>query len=858
MDSEFVFFGAMFLAFIGLVIVMPILAFTRAREASARVIQLTAQLGALHHRLEQLERNRPLASAATVAEPTAPPLPVAVIDAPQPAPVGIEPAPPVAPAPESVRLGKVWTPPVVRPPVAKKPARSRAEWEALVGGQVLNRVGALALILGVGYFLKYAFDNEWIGPAMRVLIGVIVGTGLQVGGWVFHRRKLPIFAQGLTGAGIAVLYLCVYAAFNFYGLISQPVAFGLMSAVTVLAFAQAISTDSLAVSLLGWAGGVLTPFMLSTGQVNDVGLFGYLGLFSLGMIAVSIWQQGRTADGERWTVLEPLTLLADLVILASWYDTVYRVSQPATAALVFLLAVWAMVFAADLRRSLRPAPTNLDPRWILLRHATAVVNAGAVLLGIVALMTGDRTRAAAFVGLGLVYAGSWWTLDRRGAGQVAVTRASWSAVAFVVTAIAFGLDGDWITGGWTVLAVALIAAGLRFNRDAIWQAGLAVLGLTLIRLVVDPVTWVFNPIEQFRPVLNPRALTVAVVAAGCAASAALFGRWGRDKLAQNTLAPLLNIGWIALLFILVTVETNDTFRRRMIGLDPGELRQTLEFLRPLMVTVFWLMLGLPLIRWGRDRSRPVFAALGLGLIGLAAVVAVGWGWDYDPVLTFVPVVNPRALLFTLVAVALGLAAAWQRPGLVRSVLIGATIFVGFALVTVETVDAFDVPLQPLEQQSYVPEVTGTFSGDTFSVQTDSVQTDPGDDALEIGRQQAIEHLRNGRQLALSGVWLGYGALLLVLGWWRRSQVLRLIALGMVGLVIVKVALIDLSFLSTPYRIICFIGLALFLLAVSYLYQRYPQLFLDDAGPTVGPTDAPPELSPDAAPASPTSSPDEPT
>src|SRR5437868_2204865 len=108
-------------------------------------------------------------------------------------------------------------PPII--PVSPSPARSRADWEILIGGQWLNRIGALALIIGMGYFLKYAFDNDWITQTMQVLIGLTIGGVLFAIADRTQRKGLAIFAQGLTGAAVAILYLVVYAAFNFYHLV---------------------------------------------------------------------------------------------------------------------------------------------------------------------------------------------------------------------------------------------------------------------------------------------------------------------------------------------------------------------------------------------------------------------------------------------------------------------------------------------------------------------------------------------------------------------------------------------------------------------------------------------------------------
>lgn len=94
------------------------------------------------------------------------------------------------------------------------------DWELLVGGRWLNRIGAVAIIIGLIFFVKYAFDHDLINAQTKVVIVGLIGALFLWGGRYFYRKKLPIFAQGLIGAGVAILYLAVYAAHNVYHLLS--------------------------------------------------------------------------------------------------------------------------------------------------------------------------------------------------------------------------------------------------------------------------------------------------------------------------------------------------------------------------------------------------------------------------------------------------------------------------------------------------------------------------------------------------------------------------------------------------------------------------------------------------------------
>ena len=154
--------------------------------------------------------------------------------------------------------------------------QNRTQWEALIGGNLFNYIGALALFLGLAFLLKFAIDDNWVTPPLRVLLAYVAGIGLLLSGHRFHRKGLPIFAQGVIGAGVAVCYLCGFASYvpaiigspTAAPMVSYPVAFVLMTLAAALAFQQSLQYDSLPVALLGWIGGLLTPFILHNGDAS--------------------------------------------------------------------------------------------------------------------------------------------------------------------------------------------------------------------------------------------------------------------------------------------------------------------------------------------------------------------------------------------------------------------------------------------------------------------------------------------------------------------------------------------------------------------------------------------------------------
>ena len=351
---------------------LPLLVlFAKTTDLSSKLHDLRWEVAKLASRLAQLEEKEPVRERGTLP---AAEVPTPAVEQPSVQAV-VQPPPPVS-AP-SRHLTEVIPPrPVsVTPPPA--PSRTREEWESLIGGKVLNRIGALALIIGVGFFLKYAFDKNWITEWMRVAIGGLTGAVILLLAARSHRKGLEMFSQGLVGAGIAILYLSVYASFNFYSLVSQPLAFILMSCVTVIAFTQAFKYDSLAVSLLGWLGGFLTPFLLSTGAANAVGLFTYLALLDIAVLAVLFVK-------DRWIVLVPLTLTGTYLMYTLWYGAGYHPAD-AWTAVIFLTIFWFLFHTLDTSWCVaKRAPFRAERRW------GGVVNGLAYYVGLYAVLDRDQ------------------------------------------------------------------------------------------------------------------------------------------------------------------------------------------------------------------------------------------------------------------------------------------------------------------------------------------------------------------------------------------------------------------------------------------------------------------------------------
>jgi len=206
------------------------------------------------------------------------------------------------------------TPPLAQPVVKPSAVLSEAV-EVRLGQKWLLIAGLVITVLAVGYFLKYSFDRNWIGPVGRVSLAYAAGLAMLGTGELFRRKRLELFGLYLFGGGIAVLYFAGYAAFQLYHLIDQLPAFGLMVLVTALAGLLSLLYDTKWLAVLGIIGGFVTPIVLSTGTDNQIALMGYMSVLNCGILAIAAFKQ--------WRLLNYLGMTFTWLLFSSWYVRYY-------------------------------------------------------------------------------------------------------------------------------------------------------------------------------------------------------------------------------------------------------------------------------------------------------------------------------------------------------------------------------------------------------------------------------------------------------------------------------------------------------------------------------------------------------
>lgn len=409
--------------------------YSRSAGHDRRLDELQQRVDTLSRRLHER------APAAVVPPPVAPAAPAAVL-------------PPAAPPPAAAAAsGPAPAPRYVEPPPYVEPEWQRAIREYFTGGNLVVRVGVVVIFFGVAFLLKYVAQRYTVPIEFRLTGVALGGIALLALGWRLRERRRG-FALALQGGAVGVLYLVVFAALRLYGVLPAGVAFALLAVIAIASALLAVRQDSMALAMLGAAGGFLAPILASTGKGSHVALFSFYALLDVGIVVIA-WHKA-------WRPLNVLAFLFTFAIGAFWGVTRYLPAQFASTE-PFLVLFFLLFVAIAVLFAWRRAPEFRDYIDSTVVFGTPVA-AGALQAALVRDIPFGRAYSA--LAAGALYLGLAWLLRQRAHPALRLLIEAFIAlgVAFATLAIPLALDGQWTAASWALEGAALFWVGLRQHR----------------------------------------------------------------------------------------------------------------------------------------------------------------------------------------------------------------------------------------------------------------------------------------------------------------------------------------------------------------------------------------------------------
>lgn len=147
-------------------------------------------------------------------------------------------------------------------------------FEEKVAGRLSIWLGAFAIVMAGGYFLKYSLDQGLLSPTVRIIMGLATAFVMLGAAEYFYRRGYML-AQGLSAGAIGLMFGSFWSAVSLYHLISPLAGFVALAAASVLGVVLSLRHGPV-VAIIGLVGGYMTPMLVGSSGSHPAILFTYL------------------------------------------------------------------------------------------------------------------------------------------------------------------------------------------------------------------------------------------------------------------------------------------------------------------------------------------------------------------------------------------------------------------------------------------------------------------------------------------------------------------------------------------------------------------------------------------------------
>ena len=689
--------------------------------------------------------------------------------------------------------------------------KTRSNLEKFIGENLINKIGIVILIIGVGIGAKYAIDHQLISPLTRIILGYLVGLVLL--GFAIHLKKDYLnFSAVLLSGSMAILYFITFAAYSFFELIPLTLTFALMALFTICTVAAAIVYDRQVISHIGLVGAYAVPFLLSDNSGKVVILFSYMSVINAGILVI--------AFRKYWKPLYYSSFFLSWLIFISWFITGYRDASHYTTAWIFISIFFATFYVIFLAyKLLRKEKFRIDDILLLLANSVVLYGVGYALLyhhlgaekyrGLFTLLNGIIHFVVSIVIFRVKQSDK--NLFYFTAGLV---------IAFITIAIPVQLDGNWVTMLWAVEAAGLFWLGRTRNTAAYELLSYAVMVAAFF-----------------------------CIALGWPGTYHTHGDWPGN----TRLIPLFNVNFLtSLLFIasfafINILNVSKKHESPLTGLPV--LKGFVNFIIPgILLTVLYFSFYLEIdCFWNQQYAGSMLnPPAGSGESGLIENVNINYYKtlsliDYSLLfLSLLSLVNIKRfkssvlglvnLGFSLAAVGVFLTAGLIAIGNLRESYIAQDLaqyyYRGSMLIGLRYVSFLFLALMVLMVYRHTRE---EFLGVELKMEFDfflhlSLLTIL---ANELINWMDLSGSEQSYKLGLSILFGSYSVILIILGIWKKKMHLRIGAIVLFSLTLLKLFFYDLSSLDTIAKTIVFVVLGVLLLVISFLYNKYRKLIFEE-------------------------------
>ena len=530
----------------------------------------------------------------------------------------------------------------------------KQSFENLFLGNIFNKIGALAILVGLIIFIKLISPYFVFTAGMKLALGYLVGLGFMFGAWKLHDNdKMKSYSEVLLGTGFGTMFITTYCGATILNLLNAPVAGIIATALLLASFKIADKMKTVSMLVITLIAGYLNPFFINADlRVEPNFLMGYLIFVNILGLIYSYKNKSRN-------VINIINLVLTLCFML--FTSKVGIVGPAV--------LWAIYFVYDLIVNVKEY--SVDNRFL------NYINLGVFVLLTALNLVSDVKVGIVMLVVAILYAGVAFTKSEhkemlKNYIHLALTAFGFSV--FFITA-SYEVHRVYI---WAIETVVLAYFAMKFQYKELlnWAVGVWTAAAVTLLCIDDVVC--ASSIKNFTPFWNIRLAVFAPIILSSFAVTKLCSKLEDEKF--KSLVNVFKVEYISMLYLYLGFEANDIINKMFVGNNTSA-----TFVRNMTNVILGFVYTIQFKRLYNATQFKLFqiASSVVGLISLVYLMCAGC--NYRPSTAFIPVVNIRVVAFLSAIGASVLYARWSKSEAFKYL----AILLGFVLVHTEIKDSMD-------------------------------------------------------------------------------------------------------------------------------------------------------------------------
>lgn len=677
--------------------------------------------------------------------------------------------------------------------------KNNPDLEKFIGENILSKVAITILVIGIAFFVKFAIDKEWINEIARVGIGVLCGVIVLGFAHRLHKR-FKAFSSVLVAGGIAIFYFTIGIAFHQYHIFNQTTAFIIMLLITVFSVFISVVYDRVELAALSLIGGFAVPFMLSTGQGNYMVLFLYILILDIGMLVLAYLR--------KWNLINIMAYVFTMFLYVAWLQSkvIGQLGAPYKGAMIFAAIFYVVFVLMNIINNIK------EKRKFGVQELSILISNTFLFYGLgMQILSNYHPELKGLFSLLMALFNlvcSWLLYKKFKSDTKLVYLMIGLTLTFITLVAPVQLKGNYITIFWALEAVLLIWLAQKSNIVLYRFASIIITGLMCISLMMDWASVYTGYSEVPLAILLNKGFITGFVSSLTLLAVVLLLRKETESVNYlgmsfnpKTYSKLLSIGFVVLLYFTGLFELIYQLNE-YVGAGAS--------IAIIIGTYHFMYFSLLNVGANKLDSKPTTVTLyvfnfinaGLFILFFTIIPLVDFkenymnGYDVQV-----------GYIFHYISIACFVFIIYQMHRSINKP--DSTITYSKVLNTVLLSLAI-VYLSSIELMLHVFKMVLTTTN-TYDIKYEQ---------YDVARTHIIK-------ICFPILWGLLSFLFLFIGMKKSNKTLRIAALILIAIILIKLFTYDIKDASEAGKIVAFIILGVVLLIISFMYQKIKALLLDD-------------------------------